>query len=152
MPNPIPGKLSDKFAMRFLGLDEPTVEPGIAVDSDSKSKDYVYQDPDLPEGKWLVLFCYLVGSKGASAFTQSIIKSSGPGPATLSGMFSPAVPATTFEEPPMSGNTFDATTRPLRVYDAVLSGDLPNRPNNLASLSGDAQISIYDGTIGIVSN
>ena len=152
MANPVSGQLTDTFIMRFDPGDDP-VGAGILVDSNSKDREYQYNDPDTAEvHKWYVGFCYIVGSRGAKAFTQAITRTSGPGPASLAGTFDPTVPAVQVEDPPQSGFFFPADTRPTWVHFGNLQGNAPNEPSNLNNLTGDARITVYSGTIGITEN
>lgn len=153
MPSPQSGQLSDDFLIRLVrdGTETtPPTRPGILVDSPSKEKEYAWHDPNEYQTTWYVGFCYIIGVKGASAFTLAINKGSGPGPATLAGTISPTEPATQVEYPQDSDTFVDARRYPKWVHFGNIQGNIPSEPTNFDTLTDEQAVAIYNGVIGIV--
>ena len=152
---PVRGQVNDTFILNLVPEEgtpsnpAPTKLSGILIADGSKEQDLAYNASGGTD-KWFVSFCYILGTTGASAFTQAITRASGPGPASLAGTFSPTTPATQQEWPVQSG-TFRPYSANLEwVYFAELSGLIPEVPGNIDSLVGDAKATVYNGNIGIV--
>ena len=157
MATPVRGQTNDTFILNIVpeggtpDIPPPTLLPGLLIVDDSKSQNLKYNPPN-GTAKWFVSFCYILGTTGARAFTQSIARSSGPGPATLAGTFDPPTPATQQEWPRQSGQFRPYSANLEWIYFAELSGVIPEVPDNIDSLVGNAKATVYNGNIGIVAN